>query len=192
MKREIDKVILFDMDGTLAGYEQAMKRDLERLASPGEPPVVISRDDSPEWLVQRMRVIKLVPGWWRNLPRLQDGFDILNAALNIGYKPQVLTKGPTNSVAAWTEKLQWCRSCIELADAPVTITETDKSDTYGRVLVDDWPPFMEAWLQWRPRGLGIMPAREYNAGFKHPNVVRYDGENLGEVKERLRAAYDRK
>jgi hypothetical protein len=37
-----------------------------------------------------------------------------------------------------------------------------------------------------------MPAHEYNKDFKHPNVIRYDGTNIEEVKERLISQFNRK
>jgi len=73
----------------------------------------------------------------------------------------------------------------------VTLTE-DKGLVYGKVLVDDWPPYIERWLTWRPRGLVIMPARRWNATFTHPQVLRYEfGRNDGIIylmlSERLRS-----
>jgi hypothetical protein len=50
------------------------------------------------------------------------------------------------------------------------------------VLVDDYPPYVQRWLAWRPRGRVIMPAHAWNAGFSHPNVLRYAGDNLEEVR----------
>jgi hypothetical protein len=43
---------------------------------------------------------------------------------------------------------------------------------YGKALVDDYPPYVEKWLKYRPNGLVLMPAHDYNAGFRHPNVIR--------------------
>jgi hypothetical protein len=84
----------------------------------------------------------------------------------------ILTKGPYNATSAWTEKVQWCREHIYYV--PITITE-DKSLVYGKVLVDDWPPYVTQWLEWRPRGLVIMPDQPWNQDFIHPNVFRYRG-----------------
>ena len=57
--------------------------------------------------------------------------------------------------------------------------------------MDDYPDYALRWLEWRKRGLVIMPAHEYNKDFKHPNVIRYTGENLEEVKRGLEKAYKR-
>ena len=57
----------------------------------------------------------------------------------------------------------------------ITMTE-DKGLVYGKILVDDFPEYIERWLQWRPRGLVIMPAHEHNEQFKHPNIIRYRGD----------------
>src|SRR5581483_6811567 len=62
----------------------------------------------------------------------------------------------------------------------------------GVALYDDYPPYVEAWLRHRPRGLVVMPAHEHNRDFRHPNVVRYDGTNLAEVERAMRVALARK
>jgi len=64
----------------------------------------------------------------------------------------------------------------------ITITR-DKGLVYGKVLVDDWPEYIERWLKWRPRGIVIMPANSANLGFSHRQVLRYTGKNLAQVKE---------
>ncbi len=35
-----------------------------------------------------------------------------------------------------------------------------------------------------------MPANSHNEGFSHPNVVRYDGNNLEEVKQRMQERFN--
>lgn len=62
----------------------------------------------------------------------------------------------------------------------ITITR-DKGLVYGKVLVDDYPGYIERWLKWRKNGLVIMPASKSNKDFKHEQVIRYDGSNLEEV-----------
>lgn len=34
-----------------------------------------------------------------------------------------------------------------------------------------------------------MPANGYNEGFSHPNVIRYDGSNLEEVRQRMQERF---
>ena len=58
-------------------------------------------------------------------------------------------------------------------------------------MVDDYPDYMSSWLNQRSRGLGIMPAHYYNQDFLHPNVIRFDGNNLDQVRDALQAAFDR-
>lgn len=184
------KVALFDMDGTLADYDGGMRDALLELAAPGEPTPLVSWDDdvTPAWLRARMRLIKSQVGWWRGLAELPIGFEILRAATRIGFDVHVLTKGPRTTPNAWTEKLQWCQDHLG-SQVNLSIT-LDKSLTYGRVLVD-YPPYMDAWLRHRPRGVGIMPAANYNANYRHPQVVRYDGDNIKEVVDALQKAFDR-
>ena len=182
-----DKVALLDLDGTLADYDLAMSRSLAELASPGEP-----FGEGTPWLSARKRLIKNQPGFWQNLPRLEDGFRVLDLLKEIGFSLNVLTKGPFKATSAWTEKVLWCRE--HLGDTPVTVTE-DKGLSYGRVLFDDWPPYITDWLEWRPRGLVVMLGHPWNLGFTHPNIVRLDRTNLDRdleaLRPRLQAAYDR-
>jgi 5'-nucleotidase len=183
------KIALFDLDGTLVDYDGAMQRDMLTLQAPGEPRY--ARKDLKEedaHLLARRRMIRQLPGWWSSMKRFQLGWDVLAWAKDVGFQPHVLTQGPWNTVGAWTEKVEWCRR--ELVDVPVTITQ-DKSLVYGRVLVDDWPGYVEPWLRKRPRGLVIMPAHPWNETYHHERVIRYDGTNPAEVQDHLERAFSR-
>lgn len=175
---KVGLVGLVDMDGTLCDYDGTMTRDLAALRGPGEPPA--TGDEG--WLRAREAMIRRQPGWWRGLPRFQLGFDVLAELQARQFEVHVLTKAPASTPSAWSEKLEWCQQ--HLPGVPVTMT-MDKGLVYGKVLVDDWPPYVERWLAWRPRGLVIVPAHAYNAGFSHPNAIRYDGRNLAEVRAAL-------
>jgi 5'-nucleotidase len=187
MDRQPERVALIDMDGTLADLDLAMAEQLAALASPGEP-----SGEGTKWLKARKALIKNQPGFWRNLPRLEEGFRVLGAIKEVGFSLNVLTKGPFKTTTAWSQKVEWCRE--HLGDTPVTITE-HKGLSYGRVLFDDWPPYITDWLVWRPRGLVVMLGHPWNQGFRHPNVVRIDRANfdadLEVARTRLQEAYDR-
>jgi 5'-nucleotidase len=187
MKRS-ELVALVDMDGTLCDYEGAMARDLEKIRNPQEPPLKMRESHSDPWLRERVELIRRQPGWWAGLERLKLGFDVLEELRSLEFELHILTKGPAQATSAWTEKLQWCQRHVP--DARVTVT-MDKGLVYGKVLVDDWPEYIERWLTWRPRGLVIMPAQPWNEDFRHPNVLRYDGRNLDGVKASLRAVKER-
>lgn len=162
-----DKIALIDLDGTLADYESAMLRGLQNIAAPGEHP---SLSDSRPHMKARTNMIRSVPGFWKNLDVIPSGRFVLSLIIDAGFSPHILTKGPKNTIA-WSEKFEWCRT--HFPDIPVTITK-NKGLVYGRVLFDDWPAYIDSWLKWRPRGLVIMPARSYNGGYSHPNVIRYE------------------
>jgi FMN phosphatase YigB (HAD superfamily) len=186
---KIEDIVLVDMDGTLCDHDGAMKRDYERLRSPNEPPYASFFDDNaPEYIRNRIRMIRNQPGWWENLEELKFGFDILDLARKLGFKIHILTKGPHSSPNAWTEKVKWARKHV--GDADITITE-DKGLVYGKILVDDYPKYIERWLEWRPRGLVIMPIQDHNRDFNYPNVIPYDGSNLKEVEEAMKRAKTR-
>ena len=188
----IKNIALFDLDGTLCDYDGASKRDYDNLKSPDDPPYeILSRDNEPIYIKRRLDLIRSHPGWWESLPELKIGFDVLNVAMELGYIINILTKGPSdiNKVMAWTEKVRWAKKHIPKAS--VTITE-DKSLVYGKVLVDDFPGYIEGWLNHRPRGLVIMPYHRWNKNYKHINLIRYDGSNLEEVKDAMAIVMERK
>ena len=184
-----DIIALFDLDDTLANYSKALYNDLDRIRDPKEPLPIVFNKDPEKHLSARVDLIRNVPGWWRKLERLKLGFDILKEAKKLGFNIHILTQGPLSCPNSWTEKLQWSQRHVPEATPIVT---RNKSITYGRVLVDDYPVFLKEWLDKRPRGIGIMPANEMNKDFTHPRVIRYDGQNLKEVKKALKWARDRK
>lgn len=180
-------IALIDLDGTVADFVGQMRRDLERLRAPEEPAL----DEiwpAPEHLEARMDLIKAQPGWWRRLPVLEQGMRVIDLMRHLGFELHVLTKAPLRAFHAWTEKVEWCSE--HLPDAFPTITH-NKSLVYGHVLFDDYPKFMQAWLDQRPRGLGLMLKNEFNEDYEHPQVIKFSGDNLGQVKRALEIARDR-
>lgn len=159
---------LFDLDSTLADFNRDMHKGLMALAAPGES--VRLSGPFPVHIKARRTLIKQQPGFWECLPRVKAGFEVLEMVTDLGYDSHVLTKGPVRSTNAWTEKVKWCQR--EIPDVPITITQ-DKSLVYGRVLVDDWPKYVDPWLKHRPRGLVVMLDWPHNQGYEHPNVFRY-------------------
>ncbi len=182
-----EKIALFDLDDTLADYAGQLLHDLRRIASENEPPQQLW--SNKPYLSARRKIITSQVGWWLNLPKFQLGWDVLEAVKETGFSISVLTKGPKHKPNAWSEKLQWCDKHLPGYIDGVTICH-DKALVYGAVLVDDFPAYIKAWLNNRPRGLVIMPAHDYNADLSHSNVVRYDGANLDEVKARLLARFE--
>lgn len=189
-----ENVFLFDLDGSLADHDEALIRDLEHIRGPNEP--VVNRDalwklDDIAHMKARVDLIRKVPGWWRNLKPIDLGFQIYHLAQSFGFVTEVLTKGPKRKSLAWKEKVDWCLE--HLGDTDVHIV-TNKGRFYGKVLYDDYPLYMEKWLQWRHRGLGIMPLYDSNKDFDHPNVLFWDGEKstLGLIRTALHRVMIRK
>lgn len=182
MTTDDQPLALFDMDGTLCDFDGAMRRDMLSIASPDE--VALFSDGGAPWhgdnvpphLEARKKMIQDQPGWWRNLETLDLGAQLFELAGISGYRLMILTKGPSRrNPNAWTEKVQWVRD--RLGPVPVTITE-DKGTVYGRVLVDDWPDYIESWLAHRPRGHVLMPAQPWNEDFRHEQVTRCTLQNI--------------
>lgn len=190
------KTCLFDMDGTLADFDGKLRADLAAIASsPNEreqfldPSFDIWTEGNRPWLDERKRIIKAQPGWWRDLPTFRLGMMLWEFAGILGFERHVLTRGPWSSPLAWAQKVEWCQKNLG-PEHPCTVTR-DKSLVYGRVLVDDWPDYVDPWLQRRPRGLVIMPAHRWNEDYKHERAIRFTGENVGEVCKALEEAYNR-
>jgi hypothetical protein len=179
-----DPIALIDLDGTVADFDGAMRAGLEKLAMPGEDvsPEALDANRKLPYMRARRRLIKSQQGFWRNLPVLECGMeDVVDTMRRLGFRLVVLTKGPQRTTGAWTEKVEWAQEHIP--DASVCIVEgrEDKGLVYGRVLFDDWPDYIEAWLKWRPRGLVIMTDQLWNRDFEHPNVFRFNGPEVQPV-----------
>jgi hypothetical protein len=176
-------VALFDMDGTLCDYTGQLSKDLKKLRSPGEPEFLGESWEATDYIKRRIDMIRASQAWWENLPKLQLGWDILTVAQELRYRVMVLTQGPKRNPAAWAGKKIWIDKNLG-QDVDVTITR-DKGLVYGKVLVDDFPEYIERWLKWRKNGLVIMPANKSNENYAHKQVIRYDGTNLKEVKSAM-------
>jgi 5'-nucleotidase len=188
--KNLQNVALFDMDGTLCDHDLGLFVEMEKLRSPTELPVKsLAERRLPNYLINRANLIRQQESWWENLPRLKLGWDVLKVAQQLGFKIMILTQGPKSKPQGWSGKIKWLSKNLPGVD--VTITR-DKGLVYGKVLVDDFPGYIERWLEHRKRGLVIMPVNEFNKDFKHSNVIRYDGKNLREVREALKKVLKRK
>lgn len=193
-----DLVALLDLDGTVADYDEAMTEEQRALQGPNEEPYKGRYEEGvePDHIYARRKLIQQMPGFWRNLNTIPYGFEIVREVGAIGFDLHVLTKGPSKTPSAWSEKLEWC--AINLPDLPVTVT-SEKSLVYGRVLVDDYPPYFEAWLKVRPRGLVVCVAQPWNAAYAEGgplwrrNILRYEGTraDLATLRTLLKLAYHR-
>jgi 5'-nucleotidase len=189
-KQSNETVSLVDLDGVLADYDGAMQKSLDSLSAPEEK-VEETGYHKPhsQHVWARMNLIKESGEWWENLPRFKLGFDVLDILRELDYYISILTQGPKANPVAWSHKVKWCFKNVP--DLDITITR-NKGLVYGKVLVDDYPEYIQQWLEFRPRGLVIMPAHKYNLNFKHPNAIRYDGTNLDKVRTALEMVKNRK
>lgn len=180
------KVALFDMDGSLFDYDASMTDMLNKLRSPGEPEykdISFHEQEKYPYLKARMELIKSVPGWWLNLKPIENGFAIYKLAEELGYDCQILTKGPRQHPLSWAEKLQCCQNHLG-PDINVHITQ-NKGLFNGRFLYDDFIPYMKKFLEGNPNAFGIMPVNQYNKDWYDPRVVKWDGNNVEEIRANM-------
>ena len=189
MERKIESIALFDMDGTLCDYNRGLREGLDKIMSPEEKRIYGDKLNNidfhliPKELRGYFDKIRASEEWWENLPKFQLGWDVLGVAQELDYRVMILTQGPRRNPYAWSGKKRWIDKNLG-EDFDITITR-DKGVVYGKVLVDDWPAYIRKWLVWRERGFVIMPANNHNINFKHPQVIRYDGNNLDEVRNAM-------
>jgi hypothetical protein len=120
-----------------------------------------------------MDLIRVTSQWWEDLDPIPSGMEIYKLFRDSNFRVVVLTQGPKLNAEAWKGKLRWCRKYLH-PDTDVIITR-DKGLVYGKVLVDDFPAYIESWLKHRPRGIVIMPDQPWNKDFEHKQVIRFKG-----------------
>ncbi len=169
-----EAIALFDLDGTLCDFAAGMEKEMKPLEGPGEKwdYQAYDQDTEPDYMRARRRLAKSKPGFWSSLPKYKPGFEILSEVVRHGFRIVIFTKAPLGQLGAFTEKAEWCREHLITFQYDLSMV-TDKGLHYGKMLVDDWPPYIEKWLVHRPRGTVIMPDHKYNKDFSHPQVFRY-------------------
>lgn len=183
-------VALIDLDNTLAEYDAAMRAHLLPLQSPTDPPLPDHLHDGTPYLDARMTLIKCKPGFWSGLKPIPMGFVVLDVIREEGFRLSILTRGPKTKPLAWAEKVEWAAKHVP--DAKVTVTTDEKSQCYGRLLFDDFPPYIEPWLEHRPRGLVLMLDRLWNRDFSHERVIRITPDiDLYQLRMKLREVANR-
>ncbi len=143
MTRQERLIGLFDLDGVACDHDGALRRDYNLIKSPTDPPLT-HHDKTPGYVQERIRMIRNQKGWWENLEPLTLGFEILEELRRLNYEIHILTKGPSSSLNAFTEKARWVEKHIGRIGQEVYMNISgDKSINYGKVLVDDWPKYLE-------------------------------------------------
>lgn len=195
MKRE-RLIALVDQDGVLTNHDEGLRVPLRLMISSGEPLYLppFMGEDLPDWMWKRIEIIKNQKDWWKKLKPLKRGFDLLDEIKKYGFETHILTKALSKSFNAYSEKAEWIEDHVGRIGKDVIMhISGDKSGNYGRILVDDWPGYIKDWLEFRERGLVIMPNHKYNKDFRNPRVLRYvDKRDMWRVREVLRWARDRK
>ena len=181
--RDDDLVALVDMDNSVADYELSMLEGLKLLASEAEiqkyGPVdcwsTIQDASLKRVLKRRKDYVKKRPGFFEGLPVIQTGMDVVALLQRLGYRLMVASKAPVWGDEPWVEKARWCRK--HLPEQGITLTH-DKSLMYGKVLFDDFPEYITAWLEHRPRGHVLMLDGPVNRNFEHSSVFRVMRHNV--------------
>lgn len=177
-------VALFDMDDTLCDTSGQRARDLTKISEEGTEIISDFRDPRCKPYIQKqLKLIMSQPGWWENLPSLNDGFELYALAQEEGFETQIISKAPKIYDLAWTEKKRWCDKYVKGSE--LTLTQY-KSRYDGEILFDDWTPYVTKWLKRHPEGRAVIPSREWNLQYKHERAIHYNRHNLEEVRNVLK------
>ena len=165
MKDE-DKIALIDLDNTLADYSGQLDTDISQVFGANYKTFL-----APSEIEGLRHIITNQYGWFAKLPKTSLGTIILDVLMRLGFQCSILSQAPMTKPQAWMDKVTWCQENLpdEVKDIHLV---RDKSLVYGKILVDDWPEYVEPWLENRPRGLVIMPETSENKGFTHDRVIR--------------------
>ena len=174
------------MDCSLFDYQHAMTTALNAMAE-NESELITNEEnlwhlDGNPVMKARQEEIKARKNWWRDLPPIQLGFDIYNHCKQLGYKIEILTKGPRKFPNAWSEKLECCQ--IHFGPKINVNVVSSKKYFFGNILYDDFPSYQSDWLKQNDSSWGIMPIYPSNRKYFHNRLVRLD-DNVDEVKEKL-------
>lgn len=186
MNKKPKPLILFDMDCSLFDYQHAMVTSLNEMA---ENDSELIKNDQNLWGIdnnplykERQDIIKARKGWWTNLPPIQLGFDVFNHCKSLGYKIEILTKGPRKFPNAWAEKLECCQ--MHFGPKINVNVVTSKKYFFGNILYDDLPSYLSDWLKQNVNSFAIMPIYPSNIKYFHNRLHRLDN-NLDEIKKEL-------
>lgn len=176
------KIALVDLDGTLADYDGAMAKGLISLSAGVEFPtplqgVGFTREQNPPWLQERERMVRSMPGFYRNLAEIPMGMYMFRNLLQEHFECHIATKCPShNSAVAAMEKIQWCEG--HLGYEPKVTICGDKSLLFGDLLFDDWPGYTTPWLDRHQDGIVLMLDQPWNATYEHERVIRVKNQKL--------------
>ena len=189
-------IALVDMDGTITDYDSIIVKEMDKMRHPKEPPYIHNGPSTkyPPYLRDRLESIRNRPNWWLNLPTISGGMEIVINLSDIGYKIVILTKAPSRSPNAYTEKYLWCVKY--LGKVSVMVTTGEKELVRGDVLIDDNVDYVEKWAIENPRSMVLIPKHQWNADYvpnreTHPNnrFVHYDNNELG-IQQASKAAIE--
>lgn len=147
-----------------------------------EPPtsfdgVGFTREQNPPWLQERERMVRSMPGFYKNLAEIPMGMYLFRNLLQKHFECHIATKCPShNSAIAAMEKIQWCEAHLNFDMPKVTICG-DKSLLFGDLLFDDWPGYVAPWLERHQDGIALMLEQPWNMGYKHERLIRVENKN---------------
>lgn len=181
------KIAYFDLDNSLADYEQAVLDGLESLRSPNEEITTSIIGRLPDHIFRRKCLITSSVDFWVNLKPIDLGFQVIEICKKIGYKIVVLTCTPKLNPNAATGKLIWSQKHLG-KDIDFKLV-SQKNIDFGHVLYDDFPEYMDGWLKTNPNGLGLVPSCSHNVNYNNNQTVKVNFENLDHVYNLLKEKY---
>lgn len=138
-------LLLIDMDGVLADFEQGLRQKW-RQAYADVPPLPAAERlsfyasrDYPEYLQSRVGKVCFAQGFFRDLPPLPGAIEAVHTLVAAGHEVRLCSSPLLQNPYCVDEKYQWVAEHLGQGWMDKVILTKDKTLVHGDYLIDDKP-----------------------------------------------------
>jgi 5'-nucleotidase len=138
-------IILVDMDGVVADFEEGHQRMCRAHGIPPEHELkdrtvwdILGNITDPTWQ-ETIKELWHAPGFFAGLRAVPEAIETLHEWTRAGHNVQLCTAPLLNSETCAQEKLAWVRQHVGIEFVRRTIITADKTLVHGDFLLDDRP-----------------------------------------------------
>lgn len=189
--RKSKGVVLFDMDGVLADFDNSTETFLRT----NHPDITINprqnfyyRDDYPDTEQQEIiNSLHTSQYFFQNLPEIPGGINAWNQVRALGYETRICTAPMPGNEWCIDEKLAWIQTHLGAAAAREAIIDSAKENYDGIALIDDRPVIKNAELA---RWQHVVFGQPYNLHIDTPfRLENWQDTGLETILARCAALY---